>query len=101
MGTGDAETDHLIEAYRKSRPGASPSDIFFAIGSDKIMRMPAITQSERKAALGKASTYMYLFQRKEALMGGKLGASHGAEMPFVFPACRRKRQSSRHRPRPP
>ena len=27
---------------------------------------------------------MYLFQRREALMGGKLGASHGAEMPFVF-----------------
>jgi len=78
------EADTLIAAYRNSRPGATPSNIFFAIASDKIQRIPAITEAERKTALGKAPVYMYLFRREEALMGGKLGASHGAEMPFVF-----------------
>ncbi|HLG88660.1 MAG TPA: carboxylesterase/lipase family protein [Alphaproteobacteria bacterium] len=78
------EVDELIAAYRKSRPNATPSNIFFAIASDKIQRIPAITQAERKVALGKAPVYMYLFQRAEALGGGKLGSSHGAELPFVF-----------------
>jgi hypothetical protein len=35
----------LIAVYRKNRPKATPSDIFFAITTDLMMRMDAITQA--------------------------------------------------------
>ena len=46
MEISEDQSRELVAIYRRSRPTATPSDIFFAIGSDKIMRIPAITQAE-------------------------------------------------------
>jgi para-nitrobenzyl esterase len=77
-------TDDLIAVYKKRRPAATPSDLYFLITSDQRIRMGAITQAERKAALGKAPPYLYLFTWKAPIDGGKWRSPHTLEMPFVF-----------------
>lgn len=84
MGIDRAEAEHLIRAYRTTRPNASASDIFFAIASDATFRMDAIAKAERKAAQNRAPVYMYLFAWEIPSFGGKYKSSHGAELPFVF-----------------
>jgi hypothetical protein len=44
----DSKLNALIDAYRKDLPKASPSDVYFAVTTDQMMRMDAITQAERK-----------------------------------------------------
>lgn len=48
------------------------------------MRMDAITQAERKAEQHAAPVYTYIFDWQTPVLGGKLKASHGMELPFVF-----------------
>jgi para-nitrobenzyl esterase len=82
--TDDSKLEGLIETYRKHRPNATPSDIYFAVTTDRGMRTYAITQAERKAAQGAAPAYMYIFAWQTPVLGGKLKAPHGIELPFVF-----------------
>ena len=81
---GDPEVAALIKAYRDDQPDASPSLLFFTITSDRQMRMNAITQAERKLALGAAPAYMYYFKWQTPVLGGRLHTPHDAEMLFVF-----------------
>lgn len=80
----DSELGALIDAYRKDLPGASPSDIYFAVTTDKMVRADAIIQAERKAEQGAAPAYMYLFSWRTPVWGGRLRSPHGIEIPFVF-----------------
>jgi para-nitrobenzyl esterase len=80
----DSKLNSLIAAYRKNRPNATPSDIFFAITTDLLWRMGAVTQAERKVAQHAAPVYEYLFEWQTPVRGGKLKAMHGVELPFVF-----------------
>ena len=82
--TDDAQLDSLVAVYKKDRPNASPSDIYFAVTTDRMMRMNAITQAERKAAQHAAPAYMYLFDWRSPVLGGKLRSPHGIELAFVF-----------------
>ncbi len=74
-------TDKLIDLYRKEMPSASPSKIYFLITA---FPTAAITQAERKVALGKAPVYMYLFTWETPVEGGKRHSPHTVELPFVF-----------------
>ena len=80
----DSKITGLIQAYRRNRPHATPSDIYFLVTTDRGMRLRAITQAERKAAQLAAPAYMYLFTWQTPVMGGKLKSPHGIEMAFVF-----------------
>ncbi len=80
----DAQLDTLLAAYKKSQPDATPSDIYFAVATDRMMRMNAITQAERKAAQHAAPAYMYIFDWRSPVLGGKLRSPHGIELAFVF-----------------
>jgi len=79
-----AQLDALLAVYKKDRPNASPSDIYFAVTTDRMMRMNAITQAERKAAQHAAPAYMYIFDWRSPVLGGKLRSPHGIELAFVF-----------------
>ena len=57
----DSKLEGLIDIYRKDRPNATPSDIYFAVTTDRMMRINAITQAERKVAQGPVPAYMYMF----------------------------------------
>ena len=82
--TDDSKLDSLIALYRKNRPNATPSDIFFAITTHRLWRRDAITQAERKAAQHAAPAYLCIFEWQTPVREGKLKAMHGVELPFVF-----------------
>lgn len=82
--TDDAQVDSLIAIYKKDRPDATPTDIYFAVTTDRMMRMNAVAQAERKSAQGAAPAYMYIFDWRSPVLGGKLRSPHGIELAFVF-----------------
>jgi para-nitrobenzyl esterase len=81
---GKISAMRVIKTYKKVHPGKSLSELYFLLSSDRGMRMNAITLAERKFIQGKAPVYLYLFAWRSPAMGGKLGAPHTVEIPFVF-----------------
>jgi len=73
-----------LSAYRAAYPGASAGDLFSAIQTDWYWRVPAVRLADAHAASARAATYMYDFAWRSPQMGGRLGAAHAVEMPFVF-----------------
>jgi para-nitrobenzyl esterase len=80
----ESRLDALIATYQTTRPGSTPSDIYFAVTTDADFRMDAIAQTERKVAQHAAPAYMYRFDWPLPMEGGRFKAAHGAEIPFVF-----------------
>lgn len=76
-----SDTDRVIEVFRKNRPKATPSELYFTITS---FPMNATLQSERKAALDRAPVYMYLFTWRTPIEGGRRLTPHTVEMGFTF-----------------
>jgi len=81
---GEQKAQPLLDLYKKMNPGSSPSDIYFQMATDRSTRLQSITLAERKFQQGKAPVYMYLFAWRTPALGGKLGAPHTVELPFVF-----------------
>jgi para-nitrobenzyl esterase len=73
-----------LAAYRAAHPGGTAGDLFSAIQTDGYWRLPAVRLADAHAAHARAATYMYEFAWRSPQMGGRLGAAHGIEMPFVF-----------------
>jgi para-nitrobenzyl esterase len=73
----------IAEAYRAARPQASPGELFFAIATDQVFRIPAIRLTE--AQLGHSEqVFKYLVTFESPALGGRLGACHAVDVPFVF-----------------
>jgi len=83
MGSDEAAA-RVLDLYRRTYPGAKPTDYWVQIYTDRSMRTRSITLAERKAALNKAPVYMYFFAWDTVGFGGKYKAMHMAEIPFVF-----------------
>jgi para-nitrobenzyl esterase len=75
------EAERVIEVYRKKSPKATPYELSTNISTD-AQGMSSIRLAERRAALGKAPTYLYVFAWETPVMG--LRAPHCMEIPFVF-----------------
>ncbi len=71
----------LIDIYREGRK--TPRNIMEAILTDYSFRIPAIQLAEAQCE-HQPNTYMYLFAWKHPMDGGKYGAMHALELPFVF-----------------
>jgi para-nitrobenzyl esterase len=84
VGGSDEAASKLIAVYRKTRPNATPSDLFFDISTDLSMRKNAITQAERKTEQGTAPAYMYLLTWQSLGFGGRYKTLHASDLPFVF-----------------
>jgi len=84
LAIDERQAGGLIDAYRRYRPSDLASQIFFAIGTDYLMRGPASLQAERKDAQGAAPAFLYLFDWVPPAVPAALGAYHGLELPFVF-----------------
>ena len=84
-GTDDVEA--LVTAYRSARENrgqsATPFEIWDAIESDRIFRLPTLRMLEAQSS-HQAATYSYLFTYRSPAAGGFLGACHALEIPFVF-----------------
>jgi para-nitrobenzyl esterase len=76
--------DEVVAAYRAGRPDASSNDVWSAIVTDRVFRIPAIRLAEAQLAHQPEHTFMYLFEWPSTAFDGRLGACHALEIPFVF-----------------
>ena len=73
----------IAEAYRREYPKESPFGIWAAISAAST-RQNAFTQAERKAALGAAPAYQYVFGWRTPMLDDRPGTFHSCELAFVF-----------------
>jgi para-nitrobenzyl esterase len=73
--------EKVIGSYRKKYPKATPYELSTNISTDGSA-MNSIRLAERRAALGKAPTYLYVFAWETPVMG--LRSPNTLEIPFVF-----------------
>ena len=73
----------IVEAYRREYPKETPFGLWAAI-SAASSRQNAFTQAERKAALGAAPAYQYVFGWRTPVLDGRPGTFHSCEITFVF-----------------
>jgi para-nitrobenzyl esterase len=83
VGRLGVEPEAMIAAYRAHLPAATPAELFVAIQSDWFCRVPAIRYAEARQAAG-TDSHVYEFAWRPATYGGRLGACHTLEIPFVF-----------------
>jgi para-nitrobenzyl esterase len=76
-------TEAVIAAYQKLYPKAKPFDVL-SVAFAAESRQNCVTQAERKAALGGAPAFMFLFTWQTPVLGGRPRSFHCSELPFVF-----------------
>jgi para-nitrobenzyl esterase len=83
---GQRNGEAAVRLYRHVYPAASPSDLYFIMGSDRsaFFRRGAIQIGELRAAQGHAPTYLYELLWKTPAMNGQLRSPHGLEVCLVF-----------------
>jgi para-nitrobenzyl esterase len=81
----DEEAARVIALYRSHRPAATPADLAAIMAGDASeLRRAAYTIAAAKHAQGRAPVYLYRFNWRSPVRGGKLRTMHGMELPFVF-----------------
>jgi para-nitrobenzyl esterase len=76
-------SDRVMDVYSRLYPNVEPAVRWILMTSDRTYRHDSITLAQRKAALGRAPVYMYLFEWC-SLADPKLLAHHGLEIAFAF-----------------
>jgi para-nitrobenzyl esterase len=79
-----ADIDRVVAEFRAAHPEDSPSDLFFAISTDRLMRQGAWQQAERKVAQRAAPVYLYELDWRTPVEGGKWHTPHSLELALVF-----------------
>jgi para-nitrobenzyl esterase len=83
------DAEHVIETYRsvraRRRQPVDAWELLAAIETDRMFRAESLRTAEAQACQQR-QTFNYLFTWESAALGGKLGACHALEIPFVFGA---------------
>jgi para-nitrobenzyl esterase len=79
--------DALIDSYQRARAArgesVAPAELFTAIETDRIFRIPGVRLAEIQRRHDKR-VYSYLFTWPSPWMNGVLGSCHALELGFVF-----------------
>jgi para-nitrobenzyl esterase len=73
----------IVETYTANRPGEDAEEVWSAIITDFVFRIPAIRMLEAQLA-HRDDVYLYEFDHRSTAWGGALGACHAIEIPFAF-----------------
>ena len=73
----------IIDAYRRDYPKATPFDLYAIIAAASFRRA-AFEQAIRKAALGAAPAYSYIYSWRTPVLDGRPGPFHACEIAFTF-----------------
>ncbi len=83
----DSSAAKIIDEYRHAREGrgegTSPVELWTAISTDYVFRLPSIETATAHVRAG-SPAYVYLFDWETPFMGSSLGSCHALEVPFVF-----------------
>jgi len=81
------QADRLVECYREARAArgdrVTPTELWFAIETDRVFRCPAMRLAILQAA-HRGPVHAYLFTWPSPLLEGRLGACHAVDLPFTF-----------------
>jgi para-nitrobenzyl esterase len=78
------DPEHVIAAFRKAHPDATPWDLWILIATDHPRGTYARETARRKAAQGAAPAYLYRFDWETPEGGGHMRSPHTIEIQFVF-----------------
>jgi para-nitrobenzyl esterase len=83
---GSLDRGAVIASYRRWHPAYSPADVFFAATTDSRSWRGQVIEADRRAAqpVAAARTWVFQFDWPTPVEGGKWGAHHGLDVPFVF-----------------
>ncbi|HEY0307468.1 MAG TPA: carboxylesterase family protein [Acidobacteriaceae bacterium] len=83
---GDLKADDVVAKYRAIYPQYSASDVFFAATTAFRSWRGELIESERRAAqpVAAARTWVYQIDWRSPVDGGKFGAPHTMDIPFMF-----------------
>lgn len=77
-------SERVIEEFRAANPGATPSELFFLIGTDYPTGAFSRKIAQRKSEQGAAASYLYRFDWETPIAGGRMKSPHALEITFVF-----------------
>jgi para-nitrobenzyl esterase len=80
------DSDSLLSALRAKDPEASPGALAAGAITEVAFRGPTERLLARHAAHASAATHAYRFTWRSSALGGRLGAAHAVDLPFVFDA---------------
>jgi para-nitrobenzyl esterase len=75
--------DQLLDIYRAAHADRSDRRAWVDLVGEVVFRIPVIRLAEAQAGHG-APVYMYRFDWQSPALGGRLGAAHALELPFVW-----------------
>jgi para-nitrobenzyl esterase len=78
-----SNADSIIAAYMDDYPTATPFGLYATIATAK-WRIPAFNQASRKAALGGAPAYSYIYSWRTPVLDNRPGTFHACEIAFAF-----------------
>jgi para-nitrobenzyl esterase len=76
--------ERIVTAYRAAAPGDAAGLTLARIVTDQRFTIPSIQLADRKAAQVGAPVFLYRFDWRSPVLGGKLGATHGIDMAMWF-----------------
>jgi para-nitrobenzyl esterase len=78
------ETDAALRLYRDLLPGTKPGDRLIAALTGSNFTVRTWLYADRRAARGGAPVYHYSLNWPSPFAGGRMGAHHAMDLPFVF-----------------
>lgn len=79
-----ADADAALAIYRDRLPGASPADRLIAALTGSNFSVRTWLYAERRASRSGAPIYHYSLDWNSPFAGGRMGAHHAMDLPFVF-----------------
>ncbi len=80
------EPEALLARLREAEPDAPPGKLAAQAITEIAFHAPTRALRERHASFGDRRTYGYRFAWRSGALGGRLGAAHAIDVPFVFDA---------------
>ena len=80
------EPEALLAGLRAGEPDATPGKLAAQAITEMAFHAPTRALRERHASFGDRRTYCYRFAWRSGALGGRLGAAHAIDVPFVFDA---------------
>jgi para-nitrobenzyl esterase len=77
------DAERVVAAYRARMPDKKRWELYAAIETDRMFRIPALRIAQARAR-HRQSTFLYAFDFVGPLFEGALGSCHTMEVPFVF-----------------
>ena len=84
LKTDEAATKRIVDAYRNTMPGATPSTIMAAVKTDYTYRRGTTREAMLQSSAASAPVYTYVFDWRTPIRDGLLQSPHTLEVPFVF-----------------